>query len=442
MSLHHDAPEYVPSFRQRSAPVKAATTTTTAAFPPPPPAAAQPSTSKISVTRTTVNTTSPLPSMSAGIPPQPPLYYYHGSSNHNGANHPAASHLPPSPAMHASSTRSPAVLARSVPTRMSPIIVPRHHMNPNAVEFIPGSSGGPSVGAGGLEALPTSTADMERGQSHTAGADAVAASSRTPPSKPASIHRVSAKASPIMAPKRLETKTEAEINEISKRSALKVDAAAYVPQRTLTRVVLVKPSPMTLAPSEDPVADNVEMMLNDVWSLFYLPSTWGESIKEEDYDPILVFRIDSIPTFWKVFNNITVPSSMGLSTVYLFRDGINPKWEDAANCDGGVVKVKATTAQIDEAWELLLCRTIGDSWSAPVRPTINGVVLKVRERAYMLEVWVTKQTPELMRDLAELWQPVLGGSFAAPYITHAMVQERSQAAAVAAEKQKKQKKRF
>ncbi|KPA83022.1 putative Eukaryotic translation initiation factor 4E [Leptomonas pyrrhocoris] len=436
--LKADAPTYVPSSmmmkmaaaarRQAQAQAQAQIIPTPPPVQPVPAASPQPppvqsaAKSKISVTRTGANTTSPMPSsnmmathpVSAGAADKAmdgPMLY-----------------PPPSPAAVPSSDRSPAVLARSVPARMSPFIAPHHIMNPDAADFVPGRR---NTADGGLEALPTSTADMELTKAPAAG-------KQTPP---ATLRR-SGQTSPHIQPVRLDAKSAQEIAEISQRSGLNVTAVAYVPQRTLARVVLAKPSPLTLIPSEDPAKDSIEMMLDDLWCLFYLPSTWGENIKQEDYDPMLVFRVDSIPTFWKVLNNIPAPSELGLSTLYLFRDGIDPKWEDASNRDGGIVKVKVTLAQVDEAWELLLCRTIGDSWCPSVRETVNGVALKVRERAYYLELWVTKDSVELQRDLAALWQPILGASFATTYLTHAVMQERSvAAAAAAAEKQKKNRRR-
>ncbi|KAG5498556.1 hypothetical protein JKF63_02842 [Porcisia hertigi] len=440
------AAEYSPSFAL-------AMKRTQASAPPKSPA---PVKSKMSVTRTGVNTTHPMP------PPPMPGYNYVPAfvSGHSSFEEPkalkppvqpasqlppihpkppgvsmASSLMPPSSPATAPGERSPAVAARSVPTRFSPATVPRHHMNPNATEFMPGRRNGPD---GGLEALPTSTADMELANAPTG---AGVAAGRTPLLTAAA--RRSLHNSPIMQPSRLGVKSAVEIEAISKSSALNAAAAAYVPQRTLARVVLSQPSPLALAPSEDPAKDNIDMMLDDLWCLFYLPSKLGENIKEEEYNPTLVFRVDSIPTFWRVLNNIAAPSELQLSTLYLFRDGIDPKWEDPANRDGGIVKVKVTAAQVDEAWELLLCRTIGDSWSPSVRETVNGVVLKVRERAYWLELWVTKDSSALQKDLADLWHPVLGASFSTTYLTHAMMQERAHAAAaLAAERQKKNRRRY
>lgn len=395
----------------------------------PPSSTAVPAVSKIVVTDTTTNhaATSVKTIPTPGLLPRPSFTFMHASS---GGAPPLSSpgltavHPMPSPG------GSPS-LAKRLPLRInSPAFTPKSsHMNPNAVDFVPGR--GMVHDAHGLVALPTSTADMERGESLPKPSVAKVAAWR-----PRSVVN-----SPIAGPVRLDQKSEKEIFAISQQSALKVDAQAYQPnKRTLTRVTLAKPSPLLLA--ADPDNDNkaLDMLLDDLWSLFYLPSSFGESIKEEDYNPTLIFRIESIPTFWKVFNNIPQPSEMPISTLYLFRDGIAPKWEDPANRSGGIVKVKVTASQMDEAWELLLCRTIGDSWSASVRSKVNGVALKVRDRGTILEVWVTEQTPELMRDLTELWKTVFHGAFATTYISHDAMQTRAQAAAaLLAEKNKKQR---
>ncbi|CCW67954.1 unnamed protein product [Phytomonas sp. Hart1] len=306
---------------------------------------------------------------------------------------------------------------------MSPAIVPAtiRHMNPNAEEFVPGNGSRPEDGAAaGMNILPISTADLEA-EALQKDIPQTSAAARPPAGKPGQ-GRPGASKSPLIVPVPLNLKNE-EILAISDSSALRAEAAAYVPQRTMTRVILSKPSPLVLA--TDPSKASIEMMLDDVWSLFYLP-VWGENIKEENYNPTLVFRVESIPTFWRVFNNVPQPTEMPIGTVYLFRDGIDPKWEDPANRNGGVLKVKVNPDRVNEAWELLLCRTIGDSWNPVVRTQINGIALKVRERVYILEVWVTKCTPELTRDLAELWENLMDGAFATTYYPHEAMQNKAQ----------------
>ncbi|CCW61750.1 unnamed protein product [Phytomonas sp. EM1] len=423
-SLSLNASAYTPSWLQKSAP--AGPSGTGVSGPP---------SSKVAVAGTTANhalheTSAPakrnvfsVSNTALSTKPIPaPLY----ASNHTPTtSHLASSVAPPSSPPNL--TGGSPSLSKRVPTRMSPAIVPItiRHMNPNADEFVPGNGArtDDAHGTAGLNILPISTADLEAEKRHQGGAQAPAPTAvRTPAGKPAQL-RHGANVSPLIAPVSLNLKNE-EILAISKSSALKVEAAAYVPRRTMTRVVLSKPSPLVLA--ADPAKANIEMMLDDVWSLFYLPA-WGENIKEENYNPTLVFRIESIPTFWRVFNNVPQPTEMSVGTVYLFRDGIDPKWEDPANRNGGILKMKVSSNRVNEAWELLLCRTIGDSWNPVVRAQINGIALKVRERGYILEIWVTKQTPELTRDLAELWGNLMEGAFATTYYPHEAMQNKAQA---------------
>ncbi|RNF00560.1 eukaryotic translation initiation factor 4E [Trypanosoma rangeli] len=332
--------------------------------------------------------------------------------------------------------RSPTMAIR-LPTRMSPMhaIFPpvAFAMNPDARDFIPHLAG-----ANSLAPLPTSTADIaeekERQQKRQdclpSGAKWTTTSTKNNVTQTMPSPAVKAGFTPLAAPIYVE-KTEEEILEISKRSSLKVGAAAFVPRRTLNRVMISKQSPFSLTPATG------EMTLADLWCLFYLPAGLGECIRENTYDPTLVFRVDSVATFWKVFNNVPRPTEMTIGTLYFFRDGINPKWEDPGNRDGGILKIKVDSSCINDAWVYLLCRTIGESWSKSVRDTINGVGLKVRERAFLLEVWVTKQSPDLMMDITELLQPHLGDVFSVFYAPHTVTQKRAAAAAAAALAEKK-----
>ncbi|KAH9579930.1 Translation Initiation factor eIF- 4e [Trypanosoma melophagium] len=397
-SMRADVKEYIPSWARKSTP---------AAAPPPP---QQKSGFTTSMTSTNVVTT-------------------HNSSTpiYMPTAHPAGG-LP---------MRSPTAALR-FPTRMSPMHAPfppvSSTMNPDAKDFIPHLSG-----ANSLAPLPTSTAELaeeKERQQKQQSKSSVNAKWRSNSEKNSDTHPTMSPAfkasfTPPVAPIVVE-KSEEEIIEISKRSELKVGAPAFVPRRTLNRIRITKPSPSSQAQSSS------HMPLGDVWCLFFLPASGGESIRENTYDPTHVFSVDSVPTFWKIFNNVAQPTDMNYGTLYFFRDGINPKWEDPGNRDGGIVKLKVPSASINDAWVLLLCRTIGESWSKSARNTVNGVALKVRERAYLLEVWVTQQTPELMADISELMQPFLGEAFSVLYSPHSVTQEKAAAVAAAlAEKGKK-----
>nr|CCC48341.1 putative eukaryotic translation initiation factor 4e [Trypanosoma vivax Y486] len=320
---------------------------------------------------------------------------------------------------------SPTALLR-VPTRMSPIFasVPTitSTMSANAKEFIPCMGN-----AASLPPLPTSTADlaekMKQEQSLMTGGKALKGEHAGAPEQDATPKPA---LSPVVSGTAwtsnsclVISKSDEEIAAIGRQSSLKVTAEAYIPRRTLKRISLSKASPAVLKPASG------ELILGDLWCLFYLPMGGGENVKESTYDPTLVFRIDSIASFWRVFNNLPNPTEMDTGTLYFFHDNINPKWEDARNHDGGIVKIKLCSRVINEAWIRLLCCCAGEAWSGPVQDVVNGIALKVRGCAYILEVWVTKQTPELMADISQLLHPVVDDAFSTLYIPHLLMKQRA-----------------
>ncbi len=122
----------------------------------------------------------------------------------------------------------------------------------------------------------------------------------------------------------------------------------------------------------------------------------------QDYVPVPCVTIDSLEMFWRVFQNIKGPAQMGVGTTYLmFRAGVQPKWEDDANRDGGSydIRFSAGYSGTQQFWEKFAARAVAECWSngkaaaAPPLHTaagyVTGVVLKVREKHDTLQVWVS-----------------------------------------------------
>lgn len=417
-NLRADAVEYTPSWQKRSSAVAV-----TAPIPTTLPARATLPTPKTGFTTsmTSTNTITTHSGFSAqATTPQSPSCPPQGQQQQT---------VVPPP------TRSP-VSTHVIPTRMSPVHAPSaaFHMSPNAVSYVPRGAA-----AGSLMPLPTSTADLavekELQRKQQSGSPStsswVTTCTKSNGVRSATSPVPKAGSTPIVAEISVD-KTDEEVLEISRCSSLKASAPAFLPRRTLNRSNMTKPSPFTLTP------DSGDMRFGDPWCLFYLPVGGPDSTRESTYDPTLVFRMDCISSFWKVFNNIPEPTRMCAGTLYLFRDGINPKWEDLRNRDGGIVRAKVRPQVVDDAWLHLLCRTVGESWSRSVRNSVNGIALKVRAAAFMLEVWVTEQTSELMSDISELLHKFLGDAFQVPYIPHSVAQERAATnAAALAVKEKK-----
>lgn len=305
----------------------------------------------------------------------------------------------------------------------------KRHMNPNAVIFEP-KFAQPSHPPAAQRAPPLVPPPPQAAQwpaaapkrsPHLRASGGVAPTHILPPSsQPISLRSPAAtpKVVPDADPQRLSKKSVDEILAISKSSKLKVGAAVFVPGRSqhAAKTLLGKPSPLTLTPAQP----DLEMLLFDTWSLYCLCNS---VTKVENYDPTQVFRIDSVPTFWKVMNNLPEPTELSPpTTMYLFRDDINPKWEDKKNVSGGMWKMRVTHDRIDAVWLVLLCKTIGESWLKEFRNTINGVVLKARDKGFYIEIWVTEKKDLFPSDLADALSEQLPG-FMIDYYTHQQIQE-------------------
>lgn len=125
--------------------------------------------------------------------------------------------------------------------------------------------------------------------------------------------------------------------------------------------------------------------LQFAWCMFYNPpqkkgGTWTNNVKD-----IMTFR--SVEEFWGLFNNLVPPSRLQLGSNYhMFKDGIQPEWEDKANAKGGkwVINFKKQES-FDQAWEMLLLALVGDMIEDS--DEITGVVISPRVKANRLAVW-------------------------------------------------------
>jgi hypothetical protein len=227
----------------------------------------------------------------------------------------------------------------------------------------------------------------------------------------------------VVAAKLQANRSEKEILAISKKSSLKVAAAEFIPGSARLARPGSKVSPLALQPA---VPTDPEMLLFDQWCFYFLDSS---SVSEDKFDPTLVFRIDSVATFWRVMNSIPDATQLNRSsTLYLFRDDINPKWEDPKNNAGGMWKMKVEPSKINIVWTIMACRTIGESWEKSNRNCINGIVLKVREKGFWIEVWVTDKTESFGKDLHSGIEHEVSAIYL-DYLKHSDVQEHAAAAA-------------
>jgi len=141
-----------------------------------------------------------------------------------------------------------------------------------------------------------------------------------------------------------------------------------------------------------PFDPNVRHPLRHRWTLWYeynlssgkRPTTeqWGSNLKE-------IFSFTTVEDFWRLYNNVTPPSQLPLGCSYnLFKNTIEPKWEDTSNAKGGkwTIIIQKSRGQLDRMWLWLLLACIGQVLEED-DDEICGIVVNVRKNQDKLCIW-------------------------------------------------------
>lgn len=172
---------------------------------------------------------------------------------------------------------------------------------------------------------------------------------------------------------------------------------------------------------QDPVKFNVKHPLYNVWTLWFdnpghkgsgsakeRRETWGANLHK-------VVDLQSVEEFWGLYNNIVPPSLLPQSAnYYLFKQGIQPAWEDPANGGGGKWSLQLPREkhrnQIDKLWLYTMLSAIGEMLETPAPDSklpesrddeiVTGVVLQARANYYRISVW-TRYSDEWDTELPE-----------------------------------------
>lgn len=120
-------------------------------------------------------------------------------------------------------------------------------------------------------------------------------------------------------------------------------------------------------------------------------NNWGQTLRA-------VYTFDTVEDFWCLYNNIKPPSWLGPGTdFHLFKEGIEPKWEDPTCESGGkwtVLVPKGPNAKqvLDTYWLNALLACIGEQFTEGEE--ICGVVVNVRAKQDRLCMWTKSASNE------------------------------------------------
>jgi len=134
----------------------------------------------------------------------------------------------------------------------------------------------------------------------------------------------------------------------------------------------------------------VKHPLQNGWSIWYdnpgkrtNQASWGDHLRK-------ITTFDTVEDFWRVFNNLKPASSLPQGSNYhIFKEHIEPKWEDSANSKGGKwtvsVPPKSRSSGLDQMWLWAVLACIGETIRAP--DDVCGLVVSVRKAGDRVQIW-------------------------------------------------------
>jgi translation initiation factor 4E len=114
-----------------------------------------------------------------------------------------------------------------------------------------------------------------------------------------------------------------------------------------------------------------------------------------------VYTFDTVEDFWCLYNNIKSPSQLQPNaTFYLFKDGIEPKWEDKRNEHGGswtatVPRGPNSKTLLDAWWLNAVLGCIGEQFTDG--DEINGIAVNIRMKGDRVDLWTKTASNEALQ---------------------------------------------
>lgn len=117
---------------------------------------------------------------------------------------------------------------------------------------------------------------------------------------------------------------------------------------------------------------------------------FGVVPESDDYEAGLtvIGEFDTVESFCRYFNWLKPPSKLERNSNYhIFKSGIKPMWEDAANAQGGkwVLTMKNNPVLLDRCWAWLAMALVGEELEEG--DEICGAVVSLRSKVDRIQLW-------------------------------------------------------
>jgi translation initiation factor 4E len=116
--------------------------------------------------------------------------------------------------------------------------------------------------------------------------------------------------------------------------------------------------------------------------------------------------------FWQIFNNIKPAGQLAVNSNYhLFREGIEPMWEDPENIKGGkfvlnIPRKDAKSGRSDEWWLFTVLAVLGETMDLNGNQ-VCGAVVSIRKSQNRIALWLKSADRETCIKIAERWKRAL-----------------------------------
>ncbi|KAI0027410.1 translation initiation factor eIF 4e-like domain-containing protein [Vararia minispora EC-137] len=187
-----------------------------------------------------------------------------------------------------------------------------------------------------------------------------------------------------------------------------LDAITAHYARTRTLSVDGSPVPPEAEQIEDPKTPGVmtkapEHPLQHTWTIYhdtkskapFAPSSatdpsFPAPAEAGDYEAGLttIGEFDTVESYCRYFNWLKPPSRLERNSNYhLFKSGIKPMWEDAANARGGkwVLTMRGNPVLLDRCWQWLTMALVGEELDEG--DEICGAVVSLRAKVDRIQLW-------------------------------------------------------
>ena len=126
-------------------------------------------------------------------------------------------------------------------------------------------------------------------------------------------------------------------------------------------------------------------LLSDTWVLWaHLPHVTDWSLTS--YIKIMEIKeLNDILSLYKSIPDKMIKNCM----LFMMRKGINPTWEDPANCQGGCFSYKVSKS-IAECWRQLSYTIVGETTSnrPDLMSDINGITISPKKSFCIVKIWL------------------------------------------------------